>query len=160
MTSEPLGEEYDGHNRYTIISEQPGCKHSNTILEDNGWVYFFSDEGLCRISLSGQDMQVLIDYGNEDSVAQSGWMNIQGSILFSSCNLGTYSVNLDDLTYNKIDEAHMRKLNVVGDWIYYAFDGINYAPDHDIPAYKDVFEIIFEAMSQKSHYLKMSGECE
>lgn len=155
-----LGEEYDGHNRYTIISEQPGCKHSNTILEDNGWVYFFSDEGLCRISLSGQDMQVLIDYGNEDSVAQSGWMNIQGSILFSSCNLGTYSVNLDDLTYNKIDEAHMRKLNVVGDWIYYAFDGINYAPDHDIPAYKDVFEIIFEAMSQKSHYLKMSGECE
>ena len=51
-------------------------------------------------------------------------------------------------------------LRFIYDEKFDAGDGINYAPDHDIPAYKDVFEVIFEAMSQKSHYLKMSGECE
>ncbi|MGI6373688.1 MAG: AAA family ATPase [Caldicoprobacterales bacterium] len=51
-------------------------------------------------------------------------------------------------------------LRFIYDEKFDAGDGINYAPDHDIPAYKEVFEMIFEALSQKSHYLKMSGECE
>ena len=48
-------------------------------------------------------------------------------------------------------------LRFIYDEKFDAGDGINYAPDHDIPAYKEVFEMIFEALSQKSHYLKMSG---
>ena len=48
-------------------------------------------------------------------------------------------------------------LRFIYDEKFDAGDGINYAPDHDIPAYKEVFKIIFEALSQKSHYLKMSG---
>jgi len=51
-------------------------------------------------------------------------------------------------------------LRFIYDEKFDAGDGINYAPDHDIPAYKEVFEMIFDALSQKSHYLKMSGECE
>ena len=52
----------------------------------------------------------------------------------------------------------------------YIVSSTDYDDNYEIPmlttgqsfilGYKDVFEVIFEAMSQKSHYLKMSGECE
>lgn len=64
--------------------------------------------------------------------------------------------NRDDKKQRIADEI----LRFIYDEKFDTGDGINYAPDHDIPAYKDVFETIFDAMSQKSHYLKMSGECE